>query len=143
MGAGLGRLSVDIENATATARLVSLTCHGDGRAEARFEVQTSPATARIGGALGLLGSLLNVDLSSGRTVEAVLTTEHMESGEPEIIRSGLGAQVNLLGLGLPLSGALNHSLGVVDALLVDMGLTIGESELYLRDVRCGRPFLVG
>lgn len=143
VGAGLGRLTVAIEDATASARLVSLTCHPDGRAEARFAVTTSPAKARISGALGLLGSLLRVDLSSGREVEAVLTREHVESGQPEIIRSGLGAQVNLLGLGLPLSGALNSSLGVVDTLLTDLGLTIAESELYLRDVRCGRPFLVG
>ncbi|WP_429911761.1 hypothetical protein [Glycocaulis sp.] len=143
VGAGLGRLTVQIEDATASARLVSLTCHPDGRAEARFAVTTSPAKARISGALGLLGSLLRVDLSSGREVEAVLTREHVESGRPEIIRSGLGAQVNLLGLGLPLSGALNSSLGVVDTLLTDLGLTIAESELYLRDVRCGRPFLVG
>lgn len=143
VGAGLGRLSVQIEDATASARLVSLTCHPDGRAEARFALQTSPAKARITGALGLLGSLLRVDLSSGREVEAVLTHEHVESGRPEVIRSGLGAQVNLLGLGLPLSGALNSSLGVVDTLLTDLGLTIAESELYLRDVRCGRPFLVG
>lgn len=143
VGAGLGRVNVQIEDATARARLISLTCHADGRAEARFAVQTSPARARIGGALGLLGSLLHVDLSSGRAVETVLTNEHVESGRPEVIRSGLGAQVNLLGLGLPLSGALNSSLGVVDTLLTDLGLTIAESELYLRDVRCGRPFLVG
>ncbi len=142
VGAGLGRVSVQIEDATAAARLISLTCHADGRAEARFEVETSPARARIGGALGLLGSLLRVDLSSGRKVEAVLTREHVESGNPEVIRSGLGAQVNLLGLGLPLSGALNGSLAIVDGLLVDLGLTIAESELYLRDVQCGRPFLV-
>lgn len=143
VGAGLGRLTVQIEDATASARLVSLTCHPDGRAEARFAVTTSPARARIGGALGLLGSLLRVDLSSGREVEAVLTREHVESGRPEIIRSGLGAQVSLLGLGLPLSGALNGSLAIVDGLLADLGLTIAESELYLRDVQCGRPFLVG
>ncbi|MGP1275743.1 MAG: hypothetical protein ACQRW7_10015 [Caulobacterales bacterium] len=143
IGAGLGRLNVEIEDAVAEARLVQLTCNPDGTAEARFAVITSPARARIGGALGLLGSLLSVDLSSGRTVEAVLTSEHVESGRPEVIRSGLGAQVNLLGLGLPLSGVLNSSLGLVDALLTDLGLTIAESELYLREVRCGRPFLVG
>lgn len=143
IGAGLGRVNVEIEDATAQARLVELVCNADGTAEARFEVQTSPARARISGALGLLGSLLNVDLSSGRTVEAVLTSEHVESGRPEVIRSGLGAQVNLLGLGLPLSGLLNTSLGLVDTVLTDLGLTIAESELYLRDVRCGRPFLVG
>lgn len=142
VGAGLGRVNVELEDATASARLLSLTCHADGRAEARFAVETSPARARISGALGLLGSLLRVDLSSGRRIEAVLTNEHVESGRPEVIRSGLGAQVSLLGLGLPLSGLVNTSLASVDALLADLGLTIAESELYLRDVRCGRPFLV-
>lgn len=144
VGGGLNLVRVHIEDATAHARLVELKCGPGGQVMARFEVETSPARAVIRG-LGLLGvsiPLARVDLSSGTVREVVMTRADIDSGKPAIVRSGLGAQVSLLGLGLPLSGLVNGALGTVDNLLASLGLTIAEAELFLRDARCGRPYLV-
>ncbi|TRO97224.1 hypothetical protein FKB34_01065 [Glycocaulis profundi] len=146
-GGGLNLVRVGLENATAHARLVELKCGANGAVQARFEVDTSAARATVWGPslLGLLPinvKLAEADLSDGGVVDVTLTGEHLASGRPAIVRSGLGAQVSLLGLGLPLSGLVNGVLGVADDLLVSLGLSVAEAELFLRDASCGRPYLV-
>lgn len=142
VGGGLNLVRVEIEDAIATARLIELRCDASGNVTARFEVETSPARARVRGPLGLPGALVSADLSSGQRRQVVLTRQHIASGAPEIVRSGIGAQATLLGLNLPLSALVNNALGAMDGALEGLGLHVAEAELYLRDAQCGRPYLV-
>jgi len=138
---GLSDVDVRLQAATAEARLTRLDCGPGRRVRADFEVTTSPARLFVETG-GLLGEVLAIDLGSGERRRVTMTHADIESGEPETLRSGLGADAGLLGLDLPLGPLAEPLLGEVDTLLETLGAHVAEADLFFRGASCGRPFLI-
>jgi len=138
---GLSNVDVRLEAATAEAELTALRCGPGNRVRADFEVETRPARLIVQTG-GLLGDVLSVDLGSGERRRVSMDQRHIETGSPETLRSGTGADIGLLGTSLPLGALTDPLLEEIDALAEALGLHLAEADLFLRDARCGHPFLI-
>ncbi|MCI4644816.1 MAG: pilus assembly protein TadG-related protein [Hyphomonadaceae bacterium] len=129
----LGGLGIEVNLASATAEIADVVCSARTVQRVDVEVTTSPSSLAL--ELGLLGRL-SLDLSDSEVQTVSFSPDEIAARTVKQARSGLGVNVNdapLLARGITRA---------VDTLLVDLGLHLGEADLWVTGASCNRPVLV-
>ena len=97
------------------------------------EAETSPTTLTLN-PLNLRD--ITIDLSGGDTVEVEFSSAEIEAGTTKTVSSGLGVNVNRAPL-------LYRPLVIlVNDILEELGIYVGEADLRVTDASCRLPYLV-
>lgn len=129
----LSGISLELKLAQAEARVADVVCTARTVSRVDVAVTTSPSSLTLN--LGLLGQL-KLDLSDAEVQTVSFSAADIAAGTVKQARSGLGVNVNDAPL---LKRAIASA---ADDLLVDLGVHLGEADLWVTGAQCDRPVLV-
>ncbi len=134
IGSGLNLLNTSIQIGSASARIADVQC--DARRNVQtvtVEAETSPTTLTVN-PLNLRD--ITLDLSGGDTVEVEFSAAEIEAGTVKTVSSGLGVNLNSTPL------LYRPLLVLVNNILEELGIFVGEAYLRVTDASCRLPYLV-
>lgn len=134
IGSRLNLLNTSLQLGSASARITDVQC--DARRNVQtvtVEAETSPTTLTLN-PLNLRD--ITLDLSGGDTVEVEFSAAEIEAGTTKTVSSGLGVNLNRTPL-------LYRPLVIlVNDILEELGIYVGEADLRVTDASCRLPYLV-